>query len=191
MGGWGYGQTSDFSSFCLLRTTRHWQFGRNQLLHRMNSSVHQDHFTHWLRGGGPAHRRPLPSPGFCHSSWGSGAASPLPSGFKPGESSDPMEKKKKNEGRGGPAAPPPTLVPVAAALSRRAGAPPAGGSAFGLLQFKQHVPPALGAAAAAQPREGAGRLAPCALARLLRASSRRSGNPRDKHPLSLPLYGQG
>lgn len=105
MGGWGYGQTSDFSSFCLLRTTRHWQFGRNQLLHRMNSSVHQDHFTHWLRGGGPAHRRPLPSPGFCHSSWGSGAASPLPSGFKPGESSDPMEKKKKKrrEGRSGSA----------------------------------------------------------------------------------------
>lgn len=65
------------------------------------------------------------------------------------EFSDPMENRE-----GGSCS-----APSLAALSRRAAAPPAGGSAFGLLQFKQHVPPALGAAAAAaRPCEGAGRL---------------------------------
>lgn len=87
------------------------------------------------------HHGPLLSPRLCHFSRRSEAASPFPLGFKLGESSDPMEKVKG--GRSCSAAPPHPRTPVAAALSRRAGAPPAGGSAFGLLQFKQHVPPAL------------------------------------------------
>lgn len=56
--------------------------------------------------------------------------------------------KKKNGRKRGRAVSP---TPLLAALSPQARAPPVGGSAFGLLQFKQHVPPALRAAAAAAP----------------------------------------
>lgn len=75
-------------------------------------------------------------------------------------------------------------VPSLAALSRRAAAPPARGSAFGLLQFKQHVPPALGAAAAAaRPCEGAGRLGSLR-ARWLASSSAPLPGAREIHRIN-------
>lgn len=140
----------------------------------MNSSVH----TQTSGGGGcppclsPVSRALPPFPG-DHT-----LPLPFPLGFKPGESSDPMEKMKGGE-----------VVqrhPLSRPLSAGGPAPrPAGGSAFGYCSSTARAARARRARAAAQPLEGAGRLALCALACLLLASSRRSGNPQDKHPLSF------
>lgn len=158
---------SDFPPFVCYDELRF--AGRSQYIefYGMNSSVHTQ-----TSGGGGCHRGPLLSPGLCPFSRRSHAASPFPLGFKPGESSDPMEKMKGGEVVQ-------RRLPVAAALSRRP-APARRRLSFRVTAVQTStLPPALGAAAAAQPGRGAGRLAPCALAlappRLFQALGKSTG----------------